>query len=286
MMSSETAGPGTLVTPQWLEANRSERNVRLIEIAGMNQDDMQAYKAGHVPGAICWKWKEALWDSHMREFPDADEFARRMGAAGIANDTTVVLYGEGIQFGIYAWWVLTYCGHKDARLLDGGRYRWEAEGRALEVEISPPPAAVSYEPVSPNPRMRIFKDDILEAIKRKDHVIIDARSPEEYSGERVAAYGGPDVGAVRTGRIPGAQHLFFEDLLDETKSFLPKGQLQAIADTCGLNSDDPVITYCRMSHRSTVVYFVLTQILGTPDVRVYDGSWTEWGNLVGVPIER
>ncbi len=285
-MPSESSGPATLVTSQWLEENRADGNVRLIEIAGMSQDDMQAYKGGHIPGAICWKWKEALWDSHMRDFPDADEFARRMGAAGIGNDTIVVLYGEGIQFGIYAWWVLKYCGHRDVRLLDGGRYKWQAEGRELQVEIPPPPAAVQYQPVSPNPAMRIFKDDILEAIKRKDHVIIDARSPEEYSGERVRAYGGPDGGAVRGGRIPGAQHLFFKDILDETKCFQPKEQLQAVADTFGLDGNAPVITYCRMSHRSTVVYFMLTQILGLADVRVYDGSWTEWGNLVGVPIER
>lgn len=285
-MSSESSNLATLVTPQWLEANSGEGNVRLIEIAGMSQDDMQAYKGGHIPGAICWKWKEALWDSHMRDFPDPEEFARRMGAAGIGNDTIVVLYGEGIQFGIYAWWVLKYCGHRDVRLLDGGRYRWQAEGRPLQLEIPTPPAAVQYEPGSQNPAMRIFKDDILQAIKRKDHVIIDARSPEEYSGERVRAYGGPDGGAVRGGRIPGAQHLFFEDILDETKRFRPKEQLQAVADAFGLNGDAPVITYCRMSHRATVVYFMLTQILGLPDVRVYDGSWTEWGNLVGVPIER
>lgn len=285
-MSSESSNLATLVTPQWLEANSGEGNVRLIEIAGMSQDDMQAYKGGHIPGAICWKWKEALWDSHMRDFPDPEEFARRMGAAGIGNDTIVVLYGEGIQFGIYAWWVLKYCGHRDVRLLDGGRYRWQAEGRPLQLEIPTPPAAVEYEPGSQNPAMRIFKDDILQAIKRKDHVIIDARSPEEYSGERVRAYGGPDGGAVRGGRIPGAQHLFFEDILDETKRFRPKEQLQAVADAFGLNGDAPVITYCRMSHRATVVYFMLTQILGLPDVRVYDGSWTEWGNLVGVPIER
>ncbi len=285
-MSSESSNLATLVTPQWLEANSGEGNVRLIEIAGMSQDDMQAYKGGHIPGAICWKWKEALWDSHMRDFPDPEEFAQRMGAAGIGNDTIVVLYGEGIQFGIYAWWVLKYCGHRDVRLLDGGRYRWQAEGRPLQLEIPTPPAAVEYEPGSQNPAMRIFKDDILQAIKRKDHVIIDARSPEEYSGERVRAYGGPDGGAVRGGRIPGAQHLFFEDILDETKRFRPKEQLQAVADAFGLDGDAPVITYCRMSHRATVVYFMLTQILGLPDVRVYDGSWTEWGNLVGVPIER
>ena len=134
--------------------------------------------------------------------------------------------------------------------------------------------------------MRVLSGGVLEALRANDHFIIDARSPEEYSGERVRAYGGPDGGAVRAGRIPGARHLFFENLLDETKSFLPKQDLQAKMESQGLAAGAPVITYCRMSHRSTVVYFVLTQILGLSDVRVYDGSWTEWGNLVGVPIER
>lgn len=285
-MSSKFSGSGALVTPQWLEENRTNGDLCLIEIAGLRQDDMQAYKAGHIPGALCWKWKEALWDGHMRDFPDPDEFARRLGAEGIANNTTVVLYGEGIQFGIYAWWALRYCGHENVRLLDGGRYRWEAEGRALQIDIPPSRTPVDYKPVPRNAKMRALRDEVLEAVRSGKEVIVDARSPEEYSGERVRAHGSPDGGAVRAGRIPGARHLFFGDVLDETKSFKSKAELQAIMDERDVKSGDSIITYCRMSHRSTVVYFVLNQILGMPDVRVYDGSWTEWGNLVGVPIER
>jgi thiosulfate/3-mercaptopyruvate sulfurtransferase len=281
-----TASPA-LVTPDWLEANRGTRDIVLIEIAGMGQDDLAAYKAGHVPGAIPWKWKERLWDARMRDFPGEDDFARRMGAAGITNDTTVVVYGEGIQFGVYAWWALTYCGHADVRLLDGGRKRWVAEGRPLETETPPPPLPRVYEANSSRrEEMRIHRDRVLSLLGNEAVAIVDARSPEEYRGERVGGPGGPDVGAVRAGRIPGARHLFYMDLFDETQSFKPKAEIAAMAAERGLAPGKATIAYCRMSHRATVAHFALTQILGYPDVRVYDGSWTEWGNLVGVPIER
>ena len=277
--------PTDLVTPEWLEANR-HRDIRLIEIAGMGQDDLAAYKAGHVPGARAWKWKEALWDARMREFPSPEEFARRMGAAGIGNDTIVVVYGEGIQFGIYAWWTLRYCGHADVRLLDGGRKRWVAEGRALTTEVPEAPAPRAYHPAPRREEMRILRDRVVALLGNPGIAIVDARSPEEYRGERVGGPGGPDVGAVRPGRIPGARHLFYMDLFDATQSFKPKAEIAAMAAERGLTPDMPTIAYCRMSHRATVAYFALTRILGYPDVRVYDGSWTEWGNLVGVPIER
>jgi thiosulfate/3-mercaptopyruvate sulfurtransferase len=285
-MTNDEMAPGALVTPQWLEDNRSERDICLVEIAGMQQDNMQAYKAGHVPGAVCWKWKEALWDERMRDFPSPEDFARRMGAAGISNGTIVVFYGEGIQFGIYAWWTLKYCGHPDVRVLDGGRYRWQAEGRPLVTDEPPARAPVDYQPVARHEEMRILRKGVLQAVENESHLIVDARSPEEYSGERVQPYeGGADHGAVRYGRIPGARHLYFETILDETKSFLPEAELRKAADGIGLADDVPVITYCRMSHRATVIYFALTEILGRSDVKIYDGSWTEWGNLVGVPIE-
>jgi len=277
--------PTDLVTPEWLEANR-HRDIRLIEIAGMGQDDLAAYKAGHVPGARAWKWKEALWDARMREFPSPEEFARRMGAAGIGNDTIVVVYGEGIQFGIYAWWTLRYCGHADVRLLDGGRKRWVAEGRVLTTEVPDAPVPRAYHPTPRREEMRILRDRVVALLGNPEIAIVDARSPEEYRGERVGGPGGPDVGAVRPGRIPGARHLFYMDLFDETQSFKSKAEIAAMAAERGLTPETPTITYCRMSHRATVAYFALTRILGYPDVRVYDGSWTEWGNLVGVPIER
>lgn len=275
-----------LAEPAWLAKHRNDPQVKLIEIAGMGQEDMQAYRAGHVPGAVCWKWKEMLWDSHMRDFPSPDEFARRCGAAGIGNDTTVVFYGEGVQFGIYAWWTFRYCGHRKVKVLDGARYRWAAEGRPLSTEIPQPAAPVHYEPVKRNEKMRIRRDKVLSALGKDGMLILDGRSPEEYKGERVGGPGGPDVGAVRYGRIPGAKHLYFEDLLDHNKAFKPVSELQGLVNARGAAPDQDIVTYCRMSHRATVLYFALTELLGYRKVRVYDGSWTEWGNLVGAAIER
>ncbi|MBI4205002.1 MAG: sulfurtransferase [Betaproteobacteria bacterium] len=275
-----------LVDPAWLKKHLGDLKVRLIEIAGMNQDEMQAYKAGHVPGAVCWKWKEMLWDSHRRDFPSPEEFAGRCGAAGIANDTTVVFYGEGVQFGIYAWWVFRYCGHARVKVLDGARYRWAAEGRPLVTEAPPPAVPVHYESVKRSEKMRIRRDKVLAALGRNGILMLDGRSPEEYSGQRVGGPGGPDVGAVRYGRIPGAKHLYFEELLDANKAFKPASELQQLVTARGAAPDEEIVTYCRMSHRATVLYFALTQLLGYKKVRVYDGSWTEWGNLVGVPVER
>jgi thiosulfate/3-mercaptopyruvate sulfurtransferase len=276
----------SLVTPAWLEAHLSDPSLRIIDVAGLNQDEMQAYKAGHVPGAQCWLWKEALWDSHKRDFPDPAEFSRRMAGAGIGNDTRVVIYGEDIQFGVYGWWTLRYCGHEKVSVLDGGRHRWAAEGRSLQHDLPPPPKPVIYRPVARNEQMRIFRDDVLAAVENGRTTILDARSPEEYRGERVGPPSGPDSGAVRAGRIPGAQHLFFLELMDDHKAFKSAAELAPLIDKMGLKSDDPIIVYCRMSHRATVAYFALHELLGFNNVKVYDGSWTEWGNLVGVPVEH
>jgi thiosulfate/3-mercaptopyruvate sulfurtransferase len=275
-----------LVTPAWVVDHQDDPNVRLIEIAGMSQPNMEAYKAGHVPGAICWPWKEMLWDSHMRDFPNREDFANRMGAAGIGNDTTVVFYGEDIQFGIYAWWTLTYCGHEHVKVLDGGRHRWLAEGRELTRDEPAAAAPVPYRQTERREDMRILRDEVLAAVNAGDTAILDARTPEEYSGERVQGPPGPDHGAVRHGRIPGAKHIYYLELMDETKSYKPPAELSAEIAARGVGPDDAIIAYCRMSHRATALYFALTEILDFKKVRIYDGSWTEWGNLVGFPIER
>jgi thiosulfate/3-mercaptopyruvate sulfurtransferase len=277
---------GALVDPAWVHRHRNDPQVKLIEIAGMGQEQMQAYKAGHVPGAVCWPWKEMLWDPYARDFPSPEAFARRCGDAGIGNDTTVVFYGEGVQFGIYAWWTFRYCGHSKVKVLDGARYRWAAENRPLVTEEPPAATPVEYRPVKRRERMRIHRDKVLKALGREQITILDGRSHEEYGGLRVGGPGGPDVGAVRYGRIPGAKHLYFEDLLDASKAFKPESEIRALIERTGAAPDKDVITYCRMSHRATVLYFVLTELLGWRKVRVYDGSWTEWGNLVGVPVER
>jgi thiosulfate/3-mercaptopyruvate sulfurtransferase len=274
-----------LVNAAWVHRHRNDPKVKLIEIAGLGQDDRQAYQAGHVPGAVCWKWLPALWDSHRRDFPSPEEFARRCGAAGIGNDTTVVFYGEPVQFGIYAWWTFQYCGHRKVKVLDGARAGWQAAGRPLTTDEPPAPTPATYTPVKRVERMRIHRDKVLKALGG-DTVILDGRSHEEYRGERVGGPVGPDVGALRYGRIPGAKHLFFEDLLDANKAFKPAEEIQRIVAATGAAADKDVIAYCRMSHRATVLQFVLTQLLGYKKVKVYDGSWTEWGNLVNVPVER
>jgi thiosulfate/3-mercaptopyruvate sulfurtransferase len=284
-MSSSNENP-SLVTPDWLAAHGDDPAVRLIEIAGTGQEQMQAYQAGHVPGASGWFWKEALWDSHRRDFPSPPEFARRCAAAGIGNDTTVVFYGEGIQFGVYAWWTFKYCGHARVCVLDGARYRWSEEGRPLVADQPPAARAASYRPVARNEGMRIGRDEVLAALGKPGTIILDGRSPEEYRGTRVGGPGGPDVGALRYGRIPGAKHLYFEDLLTANKCFKSAAEIRQRVQASGATPDLDAIVYCRMSHRATVLCFVLTQLLGYARVRVYDGSWTEWGNLVGVPVER
>ena len=275
-----------LVNPAWVHRHRDDPKVKLIEIAGMGQDQMQAYRAGHVPGAVCWPWMEMLWDPQARDFPAPEEFARRCGEAGIGNDTTVVFYGEGVQFGFYAWWTFRYCGHTRVKVLDGARYRWAAEGRPLVTDAPPAAPRVSYAPARRNERMRIHRDKVLAALKRSSALMLDGRSPEEFSGQRVGGPEGPDVGAVRYGRIPGAKHLYFEALLDGNKAFRPAAELQQLVAARGAETGRDIIAYCRMSHRATVLYFALTQLLGYKKVKVYDGSWTEWGNLVGVPVER
>ena len=275
-----------LVSPAWLQKHRNDPKIKLIEIAGMNQDEMQAYKAGHIPGAVCWKWKDMLWDPLRRDFPAPDEFARRCGAAGIGNDTTVVFYGEGLQFGVYAWWTFRYCGHKKVKVLDGGRYRWVAEQRPLTTDAPPAAAPVAYTPVKRVERMRILRDKLFKVVDTKAALLLDGRSPEEYRGERVGAPDSPDVGAMRYGRIPGAKHLYFEELLDANKAFKPVADLKQLVAARGATPERDIVTYCRLSHRATVLYFALTELLGYKRVKVYDGSWTEWGNLVGVPVER
>ena len=280
------AKSNSLVSPEWLQAHANDPKVRLFEIAGIGQDDLPAYRAGHVPGAVAWKWKDMLWDSHMREFPSPVSFAKRFGDEGIGNDTTVVLYGEGVQFGIYAWWAFHYCGHSDVRVLDGGRQRWQAEGRPLTTEIPARAQPVTYRPVERREGIRIYRDEVLTALNNQHIVILDARSPEEYKGLRVGGPGGPDVGAVRYGRIPGARHLYYMDLLNPDNSYKPANELADLFKSRGVEADRDVIVYCRMSHRATVLYFALSQLLGSDRVRVYDGSWTEWGNLVDAPIER
>lgn len=270
-----------LVTTDWLTEHLDDPAVRVVEV---DWDGLAAFDAGHIPGALGWRWKEMLWDSMMRQFPSNSVFQERMSAAGISRETTVVVYGVPVQFGTYAWWVLNMLGHPDVRLLDGGLTKWRAEGRAVSTDVSAP-SPVDYVAAGRLEACRALRDDVISALGSST-VILDHRSFEEYSGERVGLPGKPDVGAERYGRVPGARHVPFDALLNDDTSFKSP---QEIADVLAPHVSDslqPVISYCRLAHRATLASFAMTEILGFQNVRVYDGSWTEWGSLVGVPIER
>ena len=276
-----------LINVQWLSSRLQDPNLRVIEV---DWTGTEAYAAGHIPGALGWNWKEWLWDPLTREFPAPREFARRCGAAGIANDTTVVFYGDPVQFGVYAWWVFTYLGHADVRLLDGGRTAWVAQGNPVTTEV-PRVAPRSYlPPSSPRLEMRVGRDEVLRNLPKyraaDSMVLLDHRSPEEFDGRRVNVPGMPDVGAERSGHIPGARHLHFTEFLNPDTSFKPPAELRALLAARGADADKEIVSYCRLSHRATLAYFVMHELLGFPKVRSYDGSWTEWGSMVGMPVER
>jgi thiosulfate/3-mercaptopyruvate sulfurtransferase len=275
-----------LVEPAWLAEHLDDPNVVVLEF---NWTGTASYDKWHIPGAHGFFWKDFLWDDTIRDFPASERFAERCAALGISNDTTVVCYGDPVQFGTYGWWVFTYLGHPDVRLLNGGRVLWEKLGLPTTTEV-PAPTQATYTPTGVrNDRMRVRLTEIIEKlddIAAGKTALLDHRSPEEFRGERVNMIGAPDVGAERAGRIPGARHLFFDDFLNDDMTFRPEDELRALLTERGATPDKDVISYCRLSHRATLAWFTMTQLLGYENVRSYDGSWTEWGSLVGVPIEK
>jgi thiosulfate/3-mercaptopyruvate sulfurtransferase len=271
------------VSGDWLAAHLTDPDLRIIEVSSAVDD--AEYRQGHLPGALRWFWKDALWHATDREFATPEEIASRLGRMGIAPNTTIVLYGSPVQYGTYALWVLTMAGHQDVRLLDGGRKRWIADGRPLSLDI-PTYAPVDYPPASVDVSSRVGRDDVRAKLGQPVRVLLDVRSPEEYRGERVSPPPGFDHGAERKGHIPGAVHVHFRDLLNDDDTFKTPEQMQArMAQVdIGPEAADEIVTYCRLSHRATLVWFALSSVLGYRQVKVYDGSWTEWGSIVGFPI--
>ena len=276
------AHPERLVTTQWLADHADDPGLVIAE----SDEDVLLYDTGHIPGAVKIDWHADLNDPVTRDYVDADGFARLMSAKGIRRDTTIVFYGDNFNWwAAYALWVCSLFGHADVRLLDGGRQRWIAEGRPLVIEV-PAPAAVDY-PVVPrdDATIRAFKDDVLAHIGRGP--LVDVRSPGEYSGELTHMADYPQEGALRAGHIPTAQNVPWRRAANEDGTFRPVGDLKAIyLDELGIAPGDDVVAYCRIGERSSHTWFVLTHLLGLPNVRNYDGSWVEWGNAVRVPIER
>ena len=274
-----------LVNCAWLGERLEDPRVRVIEVS--SDVNGTAYHQGHISGASFWFWKDTLWHASDREFATPSEMALHLGILGISQESTIVLYGDPVQYGTYALWVLTMAGFQNVRLLDGSRTRWVSEGRPMTKEI-PVFTAIHNPAGRADISSRVGRDDLRNKLGDPDRILLDVRSIEEYQGERVSPPGGFDHGAERPGRVPGAIHLFYRDLLNEDDTFISKEQLKEKFSGKGLVSDsvNEVVTYCRLSHRATLAWFAMSHLLGLEDVKIYDGSWTEWGSIVGFPVER
>ncbi len=276
------AHPERLVTTEWLAAHLGSPGLVVAE----SDEDVLLYDTGHIPGAVKIDWHADLNDQLTRDYVGPEGFARLMSSRGVTPDTTLVFYGDNFNWwAAYALWVCSLFGHKDVRLLDGGRQKWIAEGRPLTEDV-PTPAPADY-PVVPrdDATLRAFRDDVLAHIGRGR--LVDVRSPQEYSGELLHMADYPQEGALRGGHIPTALNVPWKRAAAEDGSFRPAAELRDIyVREQGLEPDDDVIAYCRIGERSSHTWFVLTHLLGFPHVRNYDGSWVEWGNSVRVPIER
>ena len=273
------AHPEVLVNTDWVSEHLNDPKVRIVE----SDEDVLLYDIGHVPGAVKIDWHTDLNDPVERDYIDGAGFAKLLGSKGIARDTTVVIYGDKNNWwAAYALWVFSLFGHEDVRLLDGGRAKWEAEGREYTTDV-PTPAAVDYPVVErDDSKIRAYKDDVLAHL---GNPLVDVRSPEEFSGERTTAPAYPEEGALRAGHIPSAQNVPWAKAVAEDGTFKPVVELDAIyRDGAGLKDGDDIVAYCRIGERSSHTWFVLTHLLGFENVRNYDGSWTEWGSAVRVPI--
>ncbi len=276
---SAYAHPERLVSGDWLEAHLGEPGLVVVE----SDEDVLLYETGHIPGSVKIDWHTDLNDPVERDYIGGEAFAALVGGKGISRDSTVVIYGDKNNWwAAYALWVFTLFGHDDVRLLDGGRDKWIAEGRPLTTDRSTPDA-VDYPVVERrDDEIRAFKEDVLAHL---GHPLIDVRSPEEYSGERTTAPAYPEEGALRAGHIPSAANVPWAKAAAEDGTFKPVAELDAIYRVgAGLAEGEPVIAYCRIGERSSHTWFVLTHLLGFENVRNYDGSWTEWGSAVRVPI--
>jgi thiosulfate/3-mercaptopyruvate sulfurtransferase len=276
------AHPERLVSTDWLAEHLGEPGLVVVE----SDEDVLLYETGHIEGAVKIDWHTDLNDPVTRDYVDGEGFAKLVGGKGIGRDTTVVIYGDKNNWwAAYALWVFTLFGHEDVRLLDGGRAKWEAEGRPYTTEV-PSPTAVDYPVVErDDSEQRAYKEEVLAAIGTVP--LVDVRSPEEYVGDRTTAPAYPEESALRAGHIPTARNVPWARAVAEDGSFKTRDELDAIyRDEIGLQEGQDVIAYCRIGERSSHTWFVLTHLLGFPNVKNYDGSWTEWGSSVRAPIVK
>jgi thiosulfate/3-mercaptopyruvate sulfurtransferase len=276
------AHPHALVETAWVAAHKDDPRIRLIEV----DVDTTAYGSGHIPGAVSWDWRADLQRHPMRDIPSQEEWQALLSRSGIGNDDPIVLYGDNNNwFAAFAYWLFKLYGHTDVCLMDGGRVKWIAEGRPLTTD-APVVVPTTYTARQPNRALRAFRDEVAAALGRPDIALVDVRSPREFSGELLAPENLPQEGAQRGGHIPGAQNIPWATAVAEDGTFKPATELRSIYGGKGITPDRATIAYCRIGERSAHTWFVLTELLGYSDVGNYDGSWTEWGSLIGAPIER
>jgi thiosulfate/3-mercaptopyruvate sulfurtransferase len=277
------AHPEVLVETQWVADHLHDPKVRIVE----SDEDLLLYDTGHIPGAVKIDWVQDLNDPVIRDYLDSERFAALMRAKGISNDTTVVLYGDKHNWwATYAFWVFKLFGHRDVRIMNGGRAKWIAEGRPLTREVPSYPPGNYVAPPRDDSQIRAFRDQVLDFVRQRKGVLVDVRSPQEYTGERTHMPDYPQEGTLRGGHIPTAVNIPWARAVNEDSTFKSADELRELYAAQGVTPDKEVIAYCRIGERSSHTWFVLTYLLGYPKVRNYDGSWTEWGNSVGLPIEK
>jgi thiosulfate/3-mercaptopyruvate sulfurtransferase len=280
-MSSEQgyANSAALVSTQWVADHLNDPNLRLIEV----DVDTSAYGQGHIDGAVGFNWTTQLGDPIRRDIPSKEDWARLLGEAGVSPQTRIVFYGDNNNwFAAFAYWVSNIYGHQNAALMNGGRKKWELENRPLTTEV-PRPERANYAPRDPDQKYRAFLRDVLG--RASGTALVDVRSPAEFNGEVIAPPGMTET-AQRAGHIPGAQNIPWAQAANEDGTFKSPEQLRQLYANRGITADKDVVAYCRIGERSSHTWFVLKELLGFQNVKNYDGSWTEYGSVIGVPIEN
>jgi thiosulfate/3-mercaptopyruvate sulfurtransferase len=275
------AHPETLVDTEWVAEHANDSGVRVVEV----DVDTSAYEQGHIRGAIAWNWTTQLCDTVRRDIIPKDQFERLMADSGVGSDTTVILYGDNNNwFAAWALWQMKLYGHGGVRIMNGGRKKWLEEGRELSTD-APKVEQASYTARDPDLSLRAFLSEAMQASADRSKGFVDVRSPDEFTGKILAPPGLPET-CQRGGHIPGAANIPWGQAVNDDGTFKSFDELKALYEGEGITPDRPVIAYCRIGERSSHSWFVLKYLLGYPDVKNYDGSWTEWGNLVGAPVER